>query len=293
MRFALRSTGLSVALAALAALAACNSDSVLAPDLSPVSVNAVQADVQNVSAATAADAVAAIGSGLASAGVSSLSAPAGSMGLLVASTAAVNCSFSVQTGFFTCTGQGERGLSVVRKFKIFMGGVAVAGTSGLIDSTMAIWQTTGRDTASENGRTRIRIVNRADTNMSVITRDIAPPYLPTQFRNNGHGTQQDTVTYSDSVGVKTYILNNDVRTLNLIRKAPEQQNPYPMSGTVTITINGSMSWVPLANGEANKVTRSVSGVAVVTFNGTQTASLAVGGKTCDLNLQTRKVSNCH
>ena len=40
------------------------------------------------------------------------------------------------------------------------------------------------------------------------------------------------------------------------------------------------------------LSRSVAGIAVVTFNGTQNASLVVGGKTCTLNLVTRKVSGC-
>ena len=74
MRSPLRS---SIVLVSLAALAACNSDSGIGPDNSPVSVAAVQADVQNVSAASAADAVAAIGSGLSSAGVSYAVAPVG------------------------------------------------------------------------------------------------------------------------------------------------------------------------------------------------------------------------
>ena len=286
MRFPLRS---SIVLVSLAALAACNSDSGIGPDNSPVSVAAVQADVQNVSAASAADAVAAIGSGLSSAGVSYAVAPVGSLGFNTSNQAAVNCSFNVGTGFFTCTGQSERGFSVVRKFKIFMGGVAVPGTSGLIDSTMAIWQTTGRDTSTAENRTRIRSVNRADTNMSVITRDTAAPHFPTKFTNNGHGTQQDTVTFSDTSGVKTYIVNNDVRTANLVRKAPEPQNPFPASGTITITIAGSMTYVPKVGLTVN---RSIAGLAVVTFNGTQQASLAMNGKTCVFDLVTRKVSNC-
>ena len=289
MRMSLRTTGI---FATLAALAACNSDKAVSADTSPLSVAAVQADVQNVSAATASDAVAAIGSGLASAGVSYAQAPAGSMGLMTASQAAVNCTFSVGTGFYTCTGQGERGLSVVRKFKIFMNGAPVPGTSGLIDSTLAIWQTTGRDTVSEEGRTRIRIVNRADTNMSVITRDTAAPRLPTRFTNNGHGTQNDTVTFSDSNGVKKYAVSNDVVVSNLVRKAPEQLNPFPFSGTVTVTLNGTMSFVPSPGSRFTALSRSVAGIAVVTFNGTQNASLVVGGKTCTLNLVTRKVTGC-
>jgi hypothetical protein len=289
MRTSLRTTGLLVT---LAALAACNSEQGIAPDSSPVSVAAVQADVQNVSAATAADAVAAIGSGLASAGVSYLVAPSGGMDLAVATSAAINCSFSQGTGFFTCTGQRENGFQVVRKFKIFTGGAAVSTTSGLIDSTMAIWSTAGRDTSTSDNRTRIRIVNRADTNMSVITRANTAPFLPTMFTNNGHGTQQDTVIFSDAKGVKTYVVDNDVHAVNLVRTAPEQQHPFPTSGTITITLAGSMNYAPAEGSGGTAVSKSVSGTAVVTFNGTQTASLAVGGKTCALNLVTRAVSNC-
>ncbi|MBI3791389.1 MAG: hypothetical protein HY275_11000 [Gemmatimonadetes bacterium] len=286
MRFSLRSTGF---VATLAVLAACNSDGTLAPDNSPVSVSAVQADVQSVSAASASDAVAAIGTGLSSAGVSYYVAPANAMGLSVAAgTVSGSCSFSQATGFYTCTGGKEHGLLVTRQFKIFSGGVGTP-TTGLADSTLAIWTTSGRDTSSEDSRVRIRIVNHADTNMSVITRDTAAPHLPTKFTNNGHGTQQDTVIFSDSNGVKTYTISNDVRVTNLVRKAPEPQNPFPASGTITITLAGSMKYAP-KTGET--VTKSVAGTAVVTFNGTQNASLALGGKTCSLDLVTRKVSNC-
>ncbi len=284
MRSAFRTTGLLVT---LAALAACNADKGIAPDNSPASLNAVQADVQNVSAASASDAVAAIGSGLASAGVSYLVAPSGGMGLTVANTTAGNCSFSQQTGFYTCTGGRERGFTVTRQFKIFAVPASAGMLAGLPDSTLAIWTTVGRDTATDEGRTRIRSVNRADTNMSVITRDSLPPRLPNKFTNNGHGTQQDTIIFSDSNGVKTYVVNNDVRTANVVRKAPESQNPFPFSGTVTVTLAGSMTYVPTAGAT---VTKSVAGTAVVTFNGTQNASLALGGKTCALNLVTRKVT---
>lgn len=283
MRFSLRTTGVA---ATLALLAACNSDSVVTPDNSPTSVNAVQSDVQNVSAASASDAVAAIGTGLSSAGVSYDQAPANVMSGQVSG----GCSFSAGTGFFTCTSGKERGLLITRQFKIFVGGAPSGAPNGLLpDSTLAIWSTAGRDTSVEDGRTRIRIVNRADTNMSVITRDTVPPKLPTKFTNNGHGTQKDTVIYIDSLGTKTYAVNNDVVVTNVVRKAPEPQNPWPASGTITITLQGSMTYAP-KTGET--VTKSVAGVAVVTFNGTQTASLAVGGKTCDLNLSNRKVSNC-
>ncbi len=283
MRLSFRTTGLA---ATLAFLAACNSDSVVSPDNSPTSVNAVQADVQNVSAASASDAVAAIGSGLSSAGVAYDMAPANVMSGQVSG----GCSFNAGSGFFTCVGGKERGLLVTRQFKIFVGGAPSGAPNGLLpDSTLAIWSTAGRDTSVEDGRTRIRIVNRADTNMSVITRDTTTLHLPTKFTNNGHGTQKDTVIYSDSLGTKTYAVNNDVRVTNVVRKAPEPQNPWPASGTITITLQGSMTYVPKAGAT---VTKSVAGVSVVTFNGTQTASLSVGGKTCDLDLLTRKVSNC-
>lgn len=286
MRTSFRTTGLLVT---LVALAACNADKGIAPDNSPASLSAVQADVQNVSAASASDAVAAISSGLSSAGVSYLVAPSGAMDLSVAAGTAINCQFSVGTGFWTCTGQQEHGFTVVRKFRIFTGGAATNSTAGLIDSTMAIWSTAGRDTSTADNRLRIRFVNHADTNMSVITRDTAAPHLPTKFTNNGHGTQQDTVIFSDSNGVKTYVISNDLRVVNLVRTAPEPQHQFPTSGTITITLAGSMTFAPKVGGP---VTKSVAGTAVVTFNGTQTASLAVGGKVCSLDLVTRKVSNC-
>jgi hypothetical protein len=164
------------------------------------------------------------------------------------------------------------------------------GITSLADSTQHFWVTTGRDSVVKDGVTRIRAIVRADTGTSVVLRDTTAGRPALQFTENGHGNKADTLIVRDSLRIRTYITVGTHVVANLVRKAPEISNPYPASGTITFIANISASAV--GPGDANRETKTLSRTSVVTFNGTATASLVADGKTCDIDLPTKTVSNC-
>ena len=284
----MRHVSRSIALSTLAALmAACNSDTVVAVETGPLGTAAVQADVASVSSAMATDQVLAIGAGLAAGGISSLQGQGGAS--LVMAAVAPGCTGPNASGYFVCASRVERGMQVVRQFRFFVGGAVSPGTGGLIDSIQHIWTTTGRDTASEGSKSRVRIVSRADTGTSAATRDTTPAHSVTQFLNNGHGSALDTVIFTDSGKTVRYIYAAHTVVANVVRKAPESANPYPFSGTITI----NLSVQALATSEGHSESKSFADIAVVTFNGTRFAVLTARGKTCALDLVTRRAADCH
>lgn len=268
-------------------LAACSADSSVAPG-TLLSTTTVNANLAVVSAAAVGDQIAAIGGGNTGAGVSFYTAPQGSSSLVMPSAVAVGCTGPNAQGWFICIKWQERGLNVTRAFRFWSGGAVAGGPSNSTDSLQHLWLTSGRDTVTVGTATRIRSVLRADTGTSVIARDATPAKNPTQFTNNGHGSVADTMIFSDSGKVVTMTYAGHTVVTNVVRKAPEASNPFPFSGTISLQLDVNAKAV---KGDKTE-TRAISTTAVVTFNGTQTASLAVGTQTCDLNLVTRRASNC-
>lgn len=269
-------------------LAACSADSSVAPN-ALLSTATVNADVAVVSTAVVSDQILGITGGNAGAGVSYLVAPSGSSSLVMASGVAMGCSGPNASGWFVCNMWQEHGLNVTRSFRFWSAGAVAAGPSNTIDSLQHIWTTIGRDTVTVGSAVRIRSVSRADTGTSIVTRDATPAHNPTQFLNNGHGSAADTVIFTDSGKVVTMAYTGHTIVANVVRKAPEATNPFPFSGTISLSLSVSAK---ATKGDQSE-TKSFTTNAVVTFNGTQTASLVVGAQTCDLNLVTRQSSNCH
>jgi hypothetical protein len=248
----------------------------------------VSADLNSATAAEVKDVVASISGGTAISGASLLanvvSAPA---------SVALSCTYAAGTGLYTCSAQKEGAFNIVRSFRIWSGGAVLApGMIGLPDSTQHYWFTSGRDTTVSGSVTRIRSVVRADTGTSVATRDTTPNKPVLRFTQNGRGNKADTVVYRDSSTsrTRTYITTGTHVVANLVRKAPEISNPYPFSGT--ITFNETVNARAAGPGDTNVETKTVARTAVVTFNGTVTATLVADGKTCDIDLLTKAVSNC-
>jgi hypothetical protein len=275
--------------------AACSKDATTAPAATGLAAPTVSADLNAVTAANVTDQVVTIfGGGQlglqqlpgVSASVASSFTPMNGVGAV---PTALQCTYEQATGFYVCVSRKEGFFQVVRKFRLFSAGQPIApGSVTLPDSTQAIWQTSGRDTSVDGGVTRIRAAARADSNMSVPTRDSTKAVL--KFTNNGRGAHSDTTYSRDSTGVRTYISTGNVVTLNMIRLAPELANPFPASGTMTFTETIQMSFV--GPNDTNRSSSSKSRTVVVTFNGTSTPSVSLDGKTCDLNLLARTISNC-
>ena len=116
------------------------------------------------------------------------------------------------------------------------------------------------------------------------TRDITITGLDgDEAARTANGTGSSTVTrsrHSDEDGDRSYDMSGTSVITDVVLAVPRDENPYPLSGTVTrdvtvVIVNGS-------NGDQTR-TRHV----VITFNGTQFATLSVDGESFEVDLSTR------
>ena len=107
--------------------------------------------------------------------------------------------------------------------------------------------------------------------------------------HSGTGTAHDTTTFTDST-VSATATEAAVDSINAVTfRIPRSSNPYPISGSIVrnVAFNGTYTR------GSTTITKSVTKRVEVDFNGTVTAVLKFDAKTCDLNLQTHAVANCH
>lgn len=98
-----------------------------------------------------------------------------------------------------------------------------------------------------------------------------------------NGTGSGTVTrsqHTDSDGTRTYDMSSTSVIENVVHPVPRTDDAWPLSGTITreVTIN-------IVNGPNGDVTKSRT--VVITFNGTNLATMTVGGETFEIDLSTR------
>jgi len=95
---------------------------------------------------------------------------------------------------------------------------------------------------------------------------------------NGSGSQAITRSnHSDEDGTRTYEMFGTSSIDNVVHGVPLEGNPYPLSGSITRDMT-----VMIIGGEDNGETRSR--LAVITFNGTQFATVTVNGETYEMDL---------
>ncbi len=95
-----------------------------------------------------------------------------------------------------------------------------------------------------------------------------------------NGTSSTAVTrsqHTDDNGTRTYDMSGVGTIEDVVRGVPRDENPWPLSGTITRSIT-----VVITNGPDGDVTREHT--VVVTFNGTQFATLTVNGEEFVLDL---------
>jgi hypothetical protein len=108
---------------------------------------------------------------------------------------------------------------------------------------------------------------------------------------NGNTVATDTMTYTGPVWSVKYTGMAYDSTVQVIFQRPRGENPFPLSGQ----FHRWASWNYTANGPSTQ-TGTVSRHIVVTYNGTDNAQLQVIGTTtmtCEVNLVTGDVSDCH
>lgn len=108
---------------------------------------------------------------------------------------------------------------------------------------------------------------------------------------NGSTVANDTAAFAGQVWSVNYTGIAYDTTADVIFQRPRGTNPFPISGQ----FHRWVSWNYTADGPSTQ-TGTISRHIVVTYNGTDTAELQVLGTTtltCEVNLVTGDVSNCH
>jgi hypothetical protein len=127
---------------------------------------------------------------------------------------------------------------------------------------------------------KVRTLDDADTASMVVERG-----TPAHHVWNGAGARIDSSTYTVHGVTRHFAYTAHDTAAALTFTVPRSENPYPASGSISRNLELHFT----AGGFDKTITRS----ATITFDGTSTAELQVGELTCDLDLVTRVVSNCH
>ena len=273
--------------AAVAALAGCSSDST-GPQQLNVPDATINTDVTNDVGAATAGSIDVLNSTEASYGAA---ASIGGQHIATlsydlapsTSTSSISCTGPDAHGWFGCAGTNENGLTVLRALRFWNGTSYALGWSSQTDSVNHRLLVTG--TLSPNAN-RTVWANRADSVTLHVLRGTT-----TQHAWNGAGVSVDSARVVDNgTGVTRMYRYAALDSLSsLTFTMPRSSHLYPASGSIThnvwaqvVATRGSDSW-----------TKNVLMRFVVTFDGTQTAAMQVGGLTCALDLSTHKVSACH
>ena len=284
----IRSTRVRVVLlSALAAgLAACGADSPTAPF--PVADAALAGYM-------AGDAANAVGSQLAlfsdegTSGKAVYPASVSDPRMLTPLAITVTCTGPDASGWTTCNGTNNtapNNLTFKRAFRFldannaplpaYSTSVAAIEHTSQLGGTIVPTATTATDTIW---------VNRADTAKVAINRASSPE----QHTWNASGHRSDSMRVVDGTATRRWKTDATTKVQNLAFNMPRTTYKYPIGGTITHDMNTTFSAVD----GTQTFTKSVAKSVVVTFNGTNTATMQVGALTCSLNLDTRAVSNCH
>ncbi len=259
--------------------AACSNSTTLADDSSDT---VTQDDTLNAAASSAAaiDATAGdvdvLGSAEASLGNSSAALSAALNAVF--SYGAANCARNASTGRFDCTSVTANGLSLTRSFGFFDANGQLLPlfndpATALVDMM-----------ATESG---IRLAtDGADTISRTRDLKLIGGLHGTTRTWSGSGSRTDGRVRTDSAVTRTASTSDASTFSSIVIQLPRSANPWPMSGTVTRLVTGTGTVI--RNGKTK--TLSISKTVVVTFNGTSTVPMTVGGVAFTLDLSTGKAT---
>ncbi len=142
---------------------------------------------------------------------------------------------------------------------------------------------------------------RSDTaeNGAVFSGDLNRVADDTLFRNFTAGTETSRTHDGVAAGSDTtsFVGPNLTRTYDeagtdsveaVTWQLPRSSNPWPDSGKIVRNVAVHATFASATKSQTTNVTKRVE----VDFNGTETVNLLIDGKTCTLDLKTRRVSNC-
>jgi hypothetical protein len=189
------------------------------------------------------------------------------------------CTYSAGVGRFLCPAiTGTDGLTLERSYGVYAGGTTQSSYSATATDSIN-FQTHLSGALTRNGRTAWINHTRTLTVSGMAGAE-------TQRTWNGTGVRSDSAHVTEAaVARRTKLQSIDVIS-SVVYRLPRSTNPYPLSGTITHDVTVSAT-VDRASGQS---TRSATRHVVVTFNGTGTASMTIGTKSCTLDLTTRDVS---
>lgn len=275
------------AVALLAALAACSSDSTS-------SANAADTAEMNTSSQQdagegAADMVGQLAAGETQTGSGYRLVGGPSVNADVAGTT-VTCTGPDGSGWYTCNADLENGLTVVRQVRFWQGtSNGLWWNTSLTDSVNHRWTAIGAFTpAADTGR----LVTVADSNAGTMTvirpsGGAASIIVSQQHSWTGAGAVHRTATWTGANDVPRTLVHTGSDSVSAVLfQMPRSINIYPLSGSIVLNVQNHFT--------AGTFSRTVTRRYVVTFNGTNVATLQDGGLTCDLSLDMpHTVTNCH
>jgi hypothetical protein len=268
-----------IGVALLAGLAACSSDSGLS------SSGPTDAEITQGLASDAGESIALtleeMGASDTFVGAGDVTAGTGVSARIVGATAATQtCGGPDANGWYNCATVTDAGLSLTRAVRFWEGTSYGLWFDAQTDSVNHRWTASGTiDSPSKPGK--VWTIERGDTATMAIDRAASP----VTHTWNGVGERRESSKYTVN-GVERDYLHTAFDTATAVTFAmPRSSHPYPLSGTITRSATVHFT--------AGSFTRDLDRRIVVTFDGTQTATLQVGALTCDLDLATRAVTNCH
>jgi hypothetical protein len=281
-----RAATLVAAAATAAALAACGDT--VAPTTGSLSDGQIAADVAASTGEAIAGDVLDFGGDLSAAGVASIANLGTTGGMVRASIAAAvaSCPYDAASQTHVCAAVTERGLTVTRTYQ-FRDAADTPTQSYDAANTASIFFTRTADgtvTATNlNGVTWTGTTHRSQ--QSTVTGLLGDE---TQRVWNGIGQSHDTTDYSGTGGSRHYAGATIETTRDVVMALPRASFPYPQSGTITRTVDFTLT----ATNGSGEITKAVSRTVNVTFNGTAQVPIQVNDVTCSLNLDTHRVSGC-
>lgn len=205
-------------------------------------------------------------------------------GLLFETAPSTACTGPNAAGFYTCIRTQENGFTVDRSIRYWAGGsVALRYSEAATDSVNHRWTITGTHATSDTsngGTSRTANVSRADTATMRVVRGASPAHVW-----NAVGVRKDTTSATDKNGTRRYVVTAFDTASGVTYLLPRKTNPWPASGSMIHNV--TTVWTSV-KGAITTTTRR----AVVTFNGTRTATVQAGALTCSVDLKTHVASGC-
>ena len=276
-----RMLGVAALFLATGALA-CSSD-VLGP--SELNDDQIDADIAAASGANVAAELASFDDNVAAAGSFTVVAPNSGLKSPVSASVSVGpvaptCTYSA--GRYSCAATNEQGLSVTRSFAFYD---ANGSTVQTFDATKV---------ESVNFQAQIDGSFQPDLFWTAgvhRTRNVTVSGLISQAPHrvwNGVGLGADTVTHIALDGIRSLAGAVADTVTNLVMPGKDAASQNPLSGTVVVAADYTAS----LQGATGTVSKQVKRRVVVTFDGTASASLAIGSLECVLHLDTKRVDSC-